>query len=57
LAREHDWPAFCILHDRVLREVARTVPASTSALAAIKGVGANKAAKFGPALLAALRNE
>jgi RecQ family ATP-dependent DNA helicase len=57
LAREHDWPAFCILHDRVLREVARAAPASTSALAGIKGVGANKAAKFGPALLAAMSAE
>jgi ATP-dependent DNA helicase RecQ len=57
LAREHDWPAFCILHDRILKEVARQAPSTTAALAGIKGVGANKAAKFGPALLAAMRGE
>ena len=56
LAAAEGWPAFCICHDRVLIEVARLAPTSLDSLAAIKGVGANKAEKFGAALLRALRS-
>ncbi len=54
LANAEKWPAFCICHDSVLREVARVAPTSISSLAAIKGFGANKAEKFGAALLRAI---
>lgn len=57
IAAKNGWPAFCILHDRVLREVARLAPESQEELAGIKGVGPTKAAKFGRAFLAALRGE
>ncbi len=55
MATKNGWPAFCIMHDRVLREVAREAPESVDELAAIKGVGMTKAEKFGEAFLAAMR--
>ncbi|HVP63617.1 MAG TPA: ATP-dependent DNA helicase RecQ [candidate division Zixibacteria bacterium] len=55
LAEAQGWPAYCVLHNSVLREVARSVPRSVQELAEIKGVGATKAARFGEALLKALR--
>jgi ATP-dependent DNA helicase RecQ len=54
LASVENWPAFCICHDKVLREVARSAPNSLRSLAAIKGFGAKKAEKFGAAFLRAL---
>jgi len=56
LANEADLPAFCILHDKVLRELARAAPATTSDLLEVSGIGEQKAAKFGKAFLSALRN-
>ena len=56
LANAENWPAFCICHDSVLREIARLAPASISSLAAVKGVGANKAEKFGAAFLRAIKD-
>ena len=55
LARAEDWPAFCVAHDSVLREVARAAPASLDELAEIKGIGANKLQKFGDAFLQAIK--
>jgi ATP-dependent DNA helicase RecQ len=55
LAAAEGWPAFCICHNKVLIEVARVAPLSLSSLAAIKGVGDNKAKKFGAAFLKALQ--
>jgi len=55
LARAAEWPAFCVAHDSVLREVARAAPESLDALAEIKGIGANKLKKFGTAFLQALK--
>ena len=55
LARTADWPAFCVAHDSVLREVARAAPRSMDALAEIKGIGPNKLEKFGAAFLQALK--
>ncbi len=55
LAAEQKWPAFCIAHDSVLREVARVAPRSLDALADIKGIGAEKLEKFGKAFLQAIR--
>jgi len=57
MAKKNGWPAFCILHDRVLREVARDAPESIEELALVKGVGATKAEKFGAAFLAAMNAE
>jgi ATP-dependent DNA helicase RecQ len=55
LAAEQKWPAFCIAHDSVLREVARAAPTSLDALADIRGIGANKLQKFGAAFLQAIK--
>lgn len=55
LADQQQWPAFCIMHDSTLREVARRSPASIRELALIKGIGDKKAVHFGPALLKALK--
>ncbi|MEO8305558.1 MAG: DNA helicase RecQ [Betaproteobacteria bacterium] len=44
-------PAYVILHDRVLREIAMTLPASPAALGTISGIGENKLRRFGKALL------
>jgi ATP-dependent DNA helicase RecQ len=56
LAKEHKWPAFCIAHDSVLREVARAAPTSLDALAEIRGIGRKKLETFGPAFLRALKD-
>ena len=55
LAEEQKWPAFCIAHDSVLREVARVAPGSLDALAEIRGIGAQKLEKFGEVFLAAVK--
>ncbi len=55
LAAEKKWPAFCIAHDSVLREVARVAPKSLDALAEIRGIGTDKLEKFGAAFLKAVR--
>jgi len=44
-------PAYVILHDRVLREIALKLPTSPAALANISGIGENKLRRFGDALL------
>ena len=55
LAHQDSLPAFCVMHDRILLEVAREAPASKSALLEIFGVGAKTVEKYGDALLAAIR--
>ncbi len=54
LAAEAHLPAYCVFHDRTLAEVARAQPRTMDALALIPGVGPNKLAKYGSALLAAI---
>ncbi|MCP5249940.1 MAG: DNA helicase RecQ [Candidatus Accumulibacter sp.] len=51
-AREQGVPAYVILHDRALREIAALRPASPSALLAVPGIGVAKAQRYGDALLA-----
>lgn len=57
LADEHNWPAFCVMHDSTLREIARRAPTSIREFATIKGIGEKKAVHFGPAFLQALREK
>ncbi len=45
-------PAYVILHDRVLREIASGRPSSLAALGRISGIGENKLRRFGERLLA-----
>jgi ATP-dependent DNA helicase RecQ len=55
IAEERGVPAFVILHDSVLRTIAREFPASISELAAIRNVGRKRGADFGDAILAVVR--
>lgn len=57
LADKHQWPAFCIMHDSTLREVARRAPSTVREFAEIKGIGDKKAVHFGPAFLKALQEQ
>jgi ATP-dependent DNA helicase RecQ len=55
-ARTQAVPAYVILHDRTLAEIARRRPADTFGLAAIAGIGARKLERYGPALLDVVRS-
>ncbi len=55
LAARDSVPAFCVMHDRTLIEVARHAPTTASALLQIPGIGPKIAAKYGEAFLSALR--
>ncbi len=56
LAQRDGVPAFCVMHDRVLTEVARHAPSNNAALLRISGIGPKIAAKYGEVFLSALRN-
>ena len=49
-------PAYVIMHDRTLAEIARRAPASQAELAAVPGIGPAKLERYGADLLAALGN-
>jgi len=53
-ALAHDVPAYVILHDATLREIAQRKPTDLAALAGISGVGAKKLETYGSAILALL---
>ncbi|MBV9655511.1 MAG: DNA helicase RecQ [Acetobacteraceae bacterium] len=53
-AKAQGVPPYVIFWDAVLRDVARTRPATLDELAEIKGVGASKVERYGKRLLAAL---
>ena len=50
-ARTQSVPAFVILHDKTLAEIARQRPRGIAALGAISGIGARKLERYGPALV------
>jgi ATP-dependent DNA helicase RecQ len=50
-ARRQALPAYVILHDATLAEIARRSPRDLDSLAAIPGIGARKLERYGPALL------
>jgi ATP-dependent DNA helicase RecQ len=50
-ARRQALPAYVILHDATLAEIARRQPRDLDALAEIPGIGARKLERYGPALL------
>ena len=50
-------PAYVILHDRVLREIAVARPESIAALGRISGIGENKLRRFGARLLTLVNEE
>jgi len=51
-AREQGVPAYVILHDRTLLEIAALLPASPQALLAVPGIGLAKVQRYGDELLA-----
>ena len=55
MAREHNVPAYTVLHDASLLEIANRMPASTAALIGIPGIGAVKLERYGPAILEVVR--
>jgi ATP-dependent DNA helicase RecQ len=50
-------PAYVILHDRTLAEIARVRPRDTLALASIAGIGRAKLARYGEALLEVVQGD
>ena len=44
-------PAYVILHDSTLAEIARRRPRDLDALSAVSGIGATKLARYGTSLL------
>lgn len=55
-AREQGVPAYAILHDRVLREIATLRPDSLDALATINGIGTVKIERYGQGVLAVVNH-
>ncbi|MCC7413172.1 MAG: DNA helicase RecQ [Gammaproteobacteria bacterium] len=51
-ARTQSVPAYVILHDRALAEIARLRPATLAALTVVNGIGTRKLERYGAALLA-----
>ena len=51
LARSSGLPAYTILNNHALEEIARTRPATPEALLAIRGIGPAKLEKYGPSVL------
>jgi ATP-dependent DNA helicase RecQ len=50
-ARAQAVPAYVILHDRTLAEIARQRPRDLGALSGISGIGARKLERYGPAIV------
>jgi ATP-dependent DNA helicase RecQ len=50
-AREQGVPAYVIFHDATLRQIATQAPSSLAELGTVSGVGENKLAKYGQAIL------
>ena len=50
-ARTQSVPAFVILHDKTLAEIARQRPETLTALGGVSGIGAKKLERYGPALV------
>jgi ATP-dependent DNA helicase RecQ len=57
LARKHHWPAYCVLQDATLLEIARSQPRTMRELLEIKGMGPKRAEKYGAELLAEIAKE
>jgi ATP-dependent DNA helicase RecQ len=54
LAQAENVPAYCVLHDSMLKAIVRERPRTPQALAAIKGIGKAKLERYGSALLQAV---
>jgi superfamily II DNA helicase RecQ len=57
LARANNWPAYCVLHDSTLLEIARVRPQTMRELLQVKGMGPKRAELFGKELLVELSKD
>jgi ATP-dependent DNA helicase RecQ len=57
LAKAQGVPAFIVMHDATLRMLAATPPHTMRELAAVRGIGTQKAERIGAQVLAVLRSE
>ncbi len=55
VASEHGVPAYTVLHDATLREIAASKPTAVAGLSDISGIGATKLARYGDAIIGVLR--
>jgi ATP-dependent DNA helicase RecQ len=55
MARKHSVPAYTVLHDATLHEIATALPASLDELRGISGIGATKLERYGNDLLDIVR--
>ena len=55
LAKFNDVPAFQILSDKALQQMAIHAPSNLEELKTVSGVGDTRIQKFGPAFIAAIR--
>jgi ATP-dependent DNA helicase RecQ len=56
-ARRQQVPAYVVLHNSHLEEIARSKPRSVHELGSIKGIGLRRAARYGDEILALVRGE
>ena len=57
MAREHGVPAYTVLHDSSLHEIASLQPDNLTALRGVSGVGATKLDRYGAAILEVVKTE
>ena len=55
IAKEHGVPAYTVLHDTSLREIAQRLPGTEQTLGEVNGVGATKLARYGAAIIDVVR--
>src|SRR5690606_29995408 len=55
IAHEHGVPAYTVLHDATMREIARQLPDDERALGNISGMGTTKLARYGAAIIELVR--
>ncbi len=55
VAREHGVPAYTVLHDTSLREIARRLPDSAALLGSVAGIGATRLVRYGDAIVQVVR--
>jgi ATP-dependent DNA helicase RecQ len=51
VAKEHGVPAYTVLHDASLREIAQRLPENESGLVGVSGIGAAKLARYGQSIV------
>ena len=55
MAHEHKVPAYTVLHDSSLREIAQRLPDTLQQLQGVTGVGAAKLERYGAEIIAVVR--